>query len=261
MHGRPLYPRSMCCFAGAAPLVVSGTKIFARTMGPYGVIVYSMQLSVDAEVAMILPVPVALGVERPEKSLSFVDFSHYEDFFDDLDHGFPATPAPPSVEWAEYAVAGVASPLPVEIVGSFDASFVPTMADFERLDPRFRLAPTVWEKLPEYADHGFAVFRLQPNATRAHPMAFRYRTRYLDRVFFPTVHVHDGEVHETADFDHSLYYQLSSERPARAGEEKSERPASDFVMEAHTRALVRMMAPVYRQEIVGPRPNRDIIVM
>jgi len=27
------------------------------------------------------------------------------------------------------------------------------------------------------------------------------------KLFFPTVHVHDGEVHKTAEFDHELYLQ------------------------------------------------------
>jgi hypothetical protein len=252
----------MCCFAGATP-IVSRTEIFARTTGPYGFLVYAMSLKVDTEVAMILPVPVDPGSPHPEKALAFLDFSHYEAFFKDLNSGFPVPPPPAPIPrpFSKFAAAAAAPPpLPVEKVGSFEASFVPTMADFTRLDPRFQLAPGVWEKLPGYHDHGFAVFRLPPGATRIHPMAFRFRTRHPDRVFFPTVHVHDGEVHETAAFDHRLYYQLPIDRPARPGEERSARPASDFVADAHTKSCIRMKDPVYRQTIHGDRPNRDTFV-
>jgi len=51
--------------------------------------------------------------------------------------------------------------LKVEQVGSFEASFVPTLADFQRLDPRFRLPDTVWQQLGRYAKYGFAIFQLK----------------------------------------------------------------------------------------------------
>jgi hypothetical protein len=38
-------------------------------------------------------------------------------------------------------------------------------------------------------------------------MAFEFVTRQPDTLFFPTLHVHDGLVHESAKFDHYLYYQ------------------------------------------------------
>jgi hypothetical protein len=38
-------------------------------------------------------------------------------------------------------------------------------------------------------------------------MAFTFPRRDLSTVFFPTVHVHDGEVHDQAHFDHTLYVQ------------------------------------------------------
>jgi hypothetical protein len=199
---------------------------------------------------------------RPDRALAFLDFSHYKGFFEDLNRGFPVPPRPAPIrrQLGGAAPAAAASPLPVEKVGSFEASFVPTMADFARLDPRFQLAPEIWEKLPGYTDHGFAVFRLPPGATRIHPMAFRFRTRHLDRVFFPTVHVHDGEVHETAAFDHRLYYQIPIDRPARPGEERSDHPASDFVADSLTRSCIRMKDPVYRQTLRGVLPNRDTLV-
>jgi hypothetical protein len=37
----------------------------------------------------------------------------------------------------------------VREVGSFEASYVPKIADFSRLDERFRLPVAVWKKLPQ----------------------------------------------------------------------------------------------------------------
>src|SRR5262249_58819336 len=64
-----------------------------------------------------------------------------------------------------------------------------------------------WDALPAYKDHGFAVFKLKKGAKTIHPMAFEFPRRDPKRLFFPTVHIHDGAVHPTAKFDHSLYLQ------------------------------------------------------
>jgi hypothetical protein len=108
------------------------------------------------------------------------------------------------------SAAGSASKptLLVRNVGSFEASFAPTLADLDRLDPRFRLQPDVWRQLPGYEDFGFAVFQLRPGLKRIHPMALEFPRRDPESLFFPTVHVHDGgSVPRWADFDHKLFFQ------------------------------------------------------
>src|SRR5690606_16069404 len=97
--------------------------------------------------------------------------------------------------------------LAVHEVGDFVASFVPTLADFRRLDPQFVIPQESWDKIPEYSDYGFAVFQLKSLVGNPHPMAFEFTTRWPDRIFFPTVHIHDGEVHDREEFDHTLYLQ------------------------------------------------------
>jgi hypothetical protein len=56
----------------------------------------------------------------------------------------------------------------------FEASFVPCVRDFARLDDRFWLPSAVWDALPAYADWGFAVFKLNKQATlrKVHPFSF-----------------------------------------------------------------------------------------
>jgi hypothetical protein len=97
--------------------------------------------------------------------------------------------------------------LEVVEVGSFEASFVPTLADFGRLSPIFRLPAQVWEQLPGYRDYGFAVFKLKPGRHEIHPMALAFRTRFDRHVFYPTLHVHDGTVPAFEKFDHAFYLQ------------------------------------------------------
>ena len=65
-------------------------------------------------------------------------------------------------------------------------------ADFARLDERFRLPEVLFDAVPHYVDYGFAVFQLRPGNVTVHPMALTFPTRAPDRLFFPTVHVHDG---------------------------------------------------------------------
>ncbi|MHC5019995.1 MAG: hypothetical protein ACYTGX_07775 [Planctomycetota bacterium] len=193
----------MCCFTGPIDRVES-TRIFAR-LEPGGtqLLAYEMTLTVATEVAMVLPIPTPAG--SPEDALEFISLQACPDFFQPLSETFGSGP----VGSAPGNVVVLSAPLQVHRVGAFDASFVPSIADFDRLDPRFRLDGAVWDALPRYADWGFAVFKLQPaHGTPIHPMAFRFPTRLPEQLFFPTVHVHDGSVHLTAEYDHVLYGQL-----------------------------------------------------
>lgn len=231
---------------------VAETRIFARaTHEGRQLLVYAMHLEADADLAMVLPVPVPRAPS--EDAVQFVDLSSCPTFFDQLSACFPV---PQSRSRGAYdgELSASLSLLVVHDVGDFEASFVPTAADFSRLDARFRLSPEVLASLPNYADWGFCVFKLRardtptqaspprhaapsvglvarvrslfggpptvpmqramvaPSGERAyHPMAFSFPRREQDRLFFPTVHVHDGQVLSEADFDHSLYCQVASD--------------------------------------------------
>lgn len=288
----------MCCFSGPVRRV-SKTRIFARPIdGARQLLVYSMSLVVDADVAMVLPIPVPSS--SPEGAVRFVDMSSCPSFFDRIDSLFPA----------ELARGGTAlggsfspqsAPLVVHEVGDFEASFVPSRADFERLDARFRLPGHVWDALPTYTDWGFCVFKLRatvtaprPEAARRgllarllawparshsnavvsgppstprdhHPMAFEFPRRDPTRLFFPTVHVHDGMVHATARFDHTLYFQMRAEGGAVTSTDPGvwERSASTPEVAPSVGDAARWLdrgAHAYRRHLSGNRPNRDIYV-
>jgi hypothetical protein len=94
------------------------------------------------------------------------------------------------------------------------------------------------------------VFKLKAGDHKIHPMAFRFPTRDPARLFFPTVHVHDGRVRARARFDHTLYFQGRPDGlPAMV-------PAATFVKLDRTQGLVTD-APLHRTTLRGKLPNHD----
>ncbi len=245
----------MCCFSGTVEYV-SGTQIFAHGL-PKGrqVLVYSMTLASVSDVAMILPIPTPRGAK--DNALKFVDLSGYPTFFEDLASLFPPPAAMGSLD---LGLKGSAPPLVVQKVGAFDASFVPSPSDFVRLDARFRLPDAALAAMTSYADWGFAVFKLgaRRTATPFHPMAFTFPRRDPSKLFFPTVHVHDGVVHPTANFAHWLYAQLRSAAPT--GWAQVQTPAATRVDMARARGLVDGDVGIATVGLWGTRPNVDVVI-
>ena len=194
----------MCCFAQAI-LKVSDTFIFGRlTDTGTQFLAYEMKYESETPNAMILPLPVETPAQ--EDSVRFIDLSGYEEFFGDLAKAFPYIPNR-SIGCAMMPTDSMSkSALEIHQVGNFVASFVPTVDDFDRLDKQFMIHKETWSKIPEYSNYGFAVFQLNDLIGKPHPMAFEFRTR-SNQIFFPTVHIHDGEVHTHEEFDHQLFMQ------------------------------------------------------
>ncbi|MEO7095358.1 MAG: hypothetical protein ABI175_19030 [Polyangiales bacterium] len=190
----------MCCFS--QQVEVSQTQIFAR-MGARGrqLLAYQMQFESSDPVAMVLPLPTPPF--SADDAVRFISLEAYPDLFDDLFRIFhPPSRGGGTKSYSAFALA-------VHVVGDFIASFVPSLADFSRLDARFRMPAGTLDKIPELSDWGFAVFQLHATkgASRPHPMAFEFPSRDATRLFFPTLHVHDGALHAEAEFDHTLYAQ------------------------------------------------------
>ena len=195
----------MCCFSQPVRSV-SQTRVFGRlTNHKSQFVAYQMQYKSDTANAMILPIPVRKDAN--EDSIRFLDLSSYPEFFDDLERGFSVEPSLAQADSVQSLSRSAKEVLKVHKVGGFEASFVPTASHFSNLDPRFSIAKNIWDKIPKYADYGFVVFRLHKIAGEPHPMAFEFDSRITDAAFLPTVHIHDGEVHQQEDFDHALYIQ------------------------------------------------------
>lgn len=279
-------------------LKVTKTNIFARHTRPgYQAITYSLSIASKSAAAMILPLPVSPG--RGENALTFINLSGYEDFFKDL-----SVACEPEVIAPEFldllgddlelgAAPAAAQLLTVHEVGDFEASYVPTMADFTRLDPRFRLSDEIWQKMPDYSNYGFAVFQLKltlvddfsETENTIHPMAFEFPTRDSDHLYFPTVHVHDGDYHGDAGFYHTFYCQRDNaraefkyQRDLLEGKQpsppedfndssgfdgyywyyRSGKPASEVMAIDQCEGLLDPEKKLYSMTLHGNYPNKDI---
>lgn len=249
---------NMCCFTGKVE-EVTNTRIFAR-LGSHGnqALIYQMALNAPQDVAMVLPIPIKKGTAEDE--VKFFDFSKYDRVFADMALMFPEVTGYSRGDPFAAAAAPASPTLKVLSVGAYDASFVPTIGDFQRLDPRFRLPEGAWEKLPGYADFGFAVFKLKPGKAEVHPMAFSFPTAQADTLFFPTLHIHDGKVHRKETFDHALYLQGPGADLARRGWEESSALAVTKVKCGMTHGMVRPERHLYKRSMRGEYDNGDVVV-
>ncbi len=279
----------MCCFSGEVRHVAN-TKIYARLDAAGGAgplrqtLVYSMDFSAATDVAMLLPIPVARG--SGEKAVTFASLEKLPAFFHSVEQAFPQPVSRSAAAESDSKSDNAPRPtLEVQQVGAFEASFVPSPADLDRLDPRFRLPEAAlavltrratreatypdmpqaeWDALPDYRDWGFCVFKLRASAepTHAHPMAFSFPTRWPDRLFFPTAHVHDGKLPRAAGFDHALYLQTGGRTLPDGGPRWRE---SHGPLGAHVDATLAagLIAPddhVYKRELRGRLTNGDVLV-
>lgn len=269
----------MCCFSGKPGMVtkVANTRIFARLASPQlqiQYLVYQMVFAAKEPVAMILPLPVQQPAS--DHTCRFHNLKGDRDFFYRLSELFPTPRVLRNSDGAGRGGAGGFAgyqPLPVQEVGDFVASFVPTMRDFGRLNPRFVIPPSTWKQIPAYNDYGFAVFQLKAKPgsdTQPHPIALEFESRLHATLFFPTVHIHDGSVHRWDSFDHELYMQVAGNPSAMALMTKlpqlplinSERKVGSVFLNA-SEAAKRIIAPddiAYKCEMHGRFPNRDIIL-
>ncbi len=250
----------MCCFSKPVSSV-HDTNIFVRA-GEHGreFLAYSMSLEAAQDLAMILPIPVAEGTG--EKAVEFIDLKDYPEFFGDLRSGFPMPVTAGKFRLGRSLDSASLPKLEVVQVGNFEASFVPTVNDFARLDERFRLPTDTWQKLPQYHTYGFAVFKLKSGEQRVHPMAFSFPRRDPGELFFPTVHIHDGKVHARARFDHVLYCQPhKNDYPSFGGQwDESRTPAQGFMNLSKTKGLIEPDQHCYKRELHGQLANRDTVL-
>ncbi|MEQ1826669.1 MAG: hypothetical protein ABL921_12020 [Pirellula sp.] len=255
----------MCIFSQPVD-AVNDTQIFARIKtGGMQCLVYQMNYKSKQTNAMILPVPIK--APSTESSLRFIDLHEYARFFRDLDQGFPR---PQSFGCSSVVLSAPKHSLSVYRVGNYVASFVPTLADFSRLDERFSLPDQVWAKIPKYADYGFAVFELAQGTLQPHPMGFEFDSALENTLYFPTMHIHDGQVHDTEEFDHILYlqhagfdsqvhgYQNPESPDSATGLIRSKYVAKNYCDISASKGILESKLLVHRKIIRGNCSNQDV---
>ncbi|MCJ8331169.1 MAG: hypothetical protein HRT89_05130 [Lentisphaeria bacterium] len=251
-------------FTGEVGLV-SDTSIFARLSGNgKQYLVYQMKYQADTEVAMVLPLPVPKGTA--EHDVNFLPLDHYPKFFLEMRELFVEPDPHEELNLSTSFRAAAGAMLQVQNVGNFEASFVPSISDFERLDPRFRIDPSLWQELPDYSDYGFAVFKLKPviGELGVHAMAFEFPTRWPDELFYPTVHLHGKRVWAYDYFDHSLFFQTNDQVFSSTyyfdvsyenANELMHPPGSD-----ETHGIVDLDQRVFRIVLDGAYTNQDTLI-
>lgn len=182
----------MCIFV-APVLRVSKTRIAVAPLSDNRqLIVYENQVSQQpgARNAMVLPVPAGQPV-------TLVDFSKYPfggNFWDDCDSLIPRAITNNAMSFG--GGFGVATKdvetLPVQRVGAYMASVVPSLADFGRLDASvFQLPKDIESILVEHYAAGFSfVVCLFTGNVGAHPIAYTSARLPNGNCFIPTRHAH-----------------------------------------------------------------------
>ena len=240
----------MCCFSQPVERV-SDTKIFARLAeSKLQYLVYEMSYAAPHDLAMILPIP------SQSDDVEFIDLSGYPHFFSDVENLFNP----------DYMTKGIRRSfngadhlvLKVHNVGSYEASFVPSLLDFDRLDPRFSIPSDVWRSIPGYDRFGFVVFKLRATTNaHVHPMAFKFSSFLTGthpteaRLYFPTVHIHRGSYNPgIEEFDHMLYFQgwFGGERKSRVQPGWSMRDRSKGILSAGADVKCLVMRGKHRNE-------------
>ena len=260
----------MCIFSQPVNSVAN-TRIFARlTPRRTQFIAYQMNYESRDNNAMILPVPVRQPAR--EQDMRFINLREYDSFFEDLASGFPHCDSSFNVGCSRSRFRAGAASLEVFEVGDYIASFVPTLSDFSRLDEQFTLPQSTWSRIPQYADYGFAVFQLAAGALKPHPMAFEFECRD-ESIFFPTMHIHDGRIHDEESFDHVLYlqhagfdsrvygYRNHNVPDKSTGLIRSKYPANRFCHIGRTHGIVAADLLVHRKIIRGIHPNGDTVML
>ncbi len=198
------------CIITAQVDKVSGTNIFVCALdGGRQVVVYSNTVVTSVQNnTMVLPIP------NPD-SVKFINLKDYEGFFTDCAASF-STPRDHNygMRSALCSISPKESSLPVYDVGSYNISIVPTVSEFNRLNPYyFTIDPYIPETLEKKYDSsfGYLVCKLRRGQHSYHPLAYSHQIHKDRLLFVPTYHIHpDGTYPQShddhdADWDHSIY--------------------------------------------------------
>ncbi|MCC6750577.1 MAG: hypothetical protein IT371_23145 [Deltaproteobacteria bacterium] len=256
----------MPCFT--RPVAAVGqTQLYARAADDGGqLLAISATVAAREDLALLVPLPTPAGTAAD--AVRFLDLQSYPTFFDELGLGFTALPraasaAPPR------ALRGTPR---AHAIAPLELSVAPDLASLARLDARFAPSPRLLARLAEYADFAFAVLRLtswggllahfrRPQARLVLPVALHFPRRWSDRLYFPTLAVHDGDDASEPELDHLCYCQPDERtEPHLARWERSAHAASSFVDPGRAQGLVDGRAPCHRLTLRGPRGNQDLVV-
>ncbi|MCP5097413.1 MAG: hypothetical protein GY943_17855, partial [Chloroflexi bacterium] len=94
-------------------------------------------------------------------------------------------------------------------------------------------------------------------AKSVHPMAFEFPRRNANQLFFPTVHVHHGQVEPKAEFHHVLYCQSATKH---VGWQHSGMKAATFVNIDKSLGMVESELTIQMLSLQGIFANEDVVL-
>ncbi len=176
----------MCIFAFPVEQV-SNTRIAVIAL-PNGeqLTVYENSASTTSSNAMILPIP------KGEKSPVLLDMSKHKNFWQKCESFFPQREVMAAGFGMNFGGGGgwSAKTLPVERVGSYNCTIVPSIEDISRVHQLFKLPPNIGELLAKhYANFSFLVCLFDRRAS-GHPIAYVSASMADGSLFVPTMHEH-----------------------------------------------------------------------
>lgn len=122
-----------------------------------------------------------------------------------------------------------------------------------------RPASAILEKCPEYAEYGFAVFRLPKGVHRIGPIGLNFPRRNPKELFFPTKHSVGEDAPERISVEYRLLTQ-SGNLPMGDGEQwkESKRPAGFYVRARQLpEAILNLENHYYQKKLTGQHANVD----
>lgn len=187
----------MCIFTGPVRSVHKTRILVSPLPNNRQLIVYENHVEQNGKNAMVLPVPNGSGAGAGE--INLIDLSKYQgNVWKDCESMFP--------QYTVYGASAVgvfggfgsqsskAPPLPVQRVGGYSCTIVPTLEDFGRVSKDvFYLPPDIEAILREHYPQGFSfVVCLFQGNVAAHPIAYSSGRLANGQLFVPTRHAHGG---------------------------------------------------------------------
>jgi Zinc finger, ZZ type len=184
----------MCIFIGRVDSVTKTRILVARQANNRQLTVYENVASSESpKNAMILPVPSKIGC-----NIQLLDMSGYAgNLWKDLDSFFPEK-IQQGHQFAfggGFVSKGGFEPLPVQRVGGYTCSIVPTLVDFVRVAREtFTLPTNIEQVLQTHYGTGFSfVVCIFDRNVAAHPIAYTSARLPSGQCFIPTRHAHGGD--------------------------------------------------------------------
>jgi Zinc finger, ZZ type len=179
----------MCIFI-APVLRVTRTRILVAPLpANRQLIVYENNVEQMGRNAMVLPVPSG-------DPIALMDLSRYKgNVWEDCESMFPKPPRSPDFGGESHAWSYQSkAPLPVQRVGGYNCTIVPTMSDFNRLAENvFSLPSDIEEVLKDHYSSGFSfIVCAFQHEVKAHPIAYTSGRLPDGSLFIPTRHAHSA---------------------------------------------------------------------